>query len=43
MKFQYNSFVNDVFVSINEIYSLCCDYQDLYFGEVDFLNNFKKY
>ncbi len=43
MKFQYNAFVNDVFISINQIYSLCCDYQDLYFGEANYANNYAKY
>lgn len=43
LKIQYNALVNDVSVSTNEFYSLCCEYQELYFGEEEFIKNFKKY
>lgn len=30
-------------VSTNEFYSLCIEYQELYFGDEEFLKNYKKY
>ena len=43
LKFQYNAVVNDLSISTNEFYSLCCEYQELYFGEEEFVKNYKKY
>ena len=43
MKFNYNALVNDMSVSTNEFYSLCIEYQELYFGDEEFLKNYKKY
>lgn len=27
IKFQYNAIINDISISTNEFYSLCCEYQ----------------
>jgi hypothetical protein len=35
--------VNDLSISTNELYSLCCDYQEMYFGEDEFVKNYNKY
>jgi len=43
LKFNYNALVNDMSVSTNEFYSLCIEYQELYFGDEEFLKNYKKY
>lgn len=43
LKFNYNAIVNDISVSTNEFYSLCCEYQELYFGDDEFIKNYKKY
>ncbi len=39
----YNSIINDILLSANELYSLSCEYKSLYFGDEEFGDNFKKY
>ena len=43
VKKNYEEIINDLEASVNQLFPLCCEYQELYFGSEEFLNNFKKY
>ena len=43
IKKKYNEIINDIESSVNELFSLCCQYQEIYFGVEEFISNFKKY
>jgi hypothetical protein len=43
LKASVSSMVHDYSESTNEFYSLCCEYEAIYFGQEEFVTNFKKY
>ena len=43
LKMQYNDFINDLSASHNEYFALCMEYQELYFGNEEYIKNYKKY